>query len=154
MFASLASLSGGCQASIPLGFHDKCPISVSFVSRNGGDRFLLDAVQALFASLQEQAEIAAQSKSSNNAISKEASAEMAKEKRAIGFYTEAIKLNGNCATYFSNRAAAYLELGSFIQAEADCTKAIELDKKNVKAYFRRGTAREMLGYYNQAIEGE
>nr|GMC69147.1 outer envelope protein 64, chloroplastic [Ipomoea batatas] len=163
LFASLASLSGGCQASIPLGFHDKCPISVSFVSRNGGDRFLLDAVQALFASLQEQAEIAAQSKSSNNAISKEASAEMAKEKgnqafkekqwqRAIGFYTEAIKLNGNCATYFSNRAAAYLELGSFIQAEADCTKAIELDKKNVKAYFRRGTAREMLGYYNQAIE--
>lgn len=26
--------------------------------------------------------------------------------------------------------------------------------QNVKAYFRRGTAREMLGYYTEAIEGE
>ena len=31
--------------------------------------------------------------------------------KAIGFYTEAIKLSGNNATYYSNRAAAYLELG-------------------------------------------
>lgn len=161
--ASLASLSGGCQATLPLGFHDKCPISVSLVARHGGDRFLLDAVHSLYASVQEQVEIAAQPTRSNNAISKEESAEMAKEKgnqafkekqwlRATGFYSEAIKLNGNNGTYFSNRAAAHLELGSFVQAEIDCTKAIELDKKNVKAYFRRGTAREMLGYYNQAIE--
>ncbi|CAH9143968.1 unnamed protein product [Cuscuta epithymum] len=163
MFASIASLAGGCQATIPLGFHDKCPVSVSFVARHGGDRFLLDAVHSLYASLQEQAELAARTKCSSITISKEVSAEMAKEKgnqafkekqwqRAIGFYTEAIKLNGDNGTYYSNRAAAYLELGSFIQAETDCTKAIELDKKNVKAYFRRGTAREMLGYYNQAIE--
>ncbi|KAL4574645.1 hypothetical protein LXL04_021481 [Taraxacum kok-saghyz] len=60
---------------------------------------------------------------------------------------------------------------AFIQAEADCTKAIDLDKKgllvnsmekfekymfivlkNVKAYVRRGTAREMHGYYKKAIE--
>ena len=34
----------------------------------------------------------------------------------------------------------------------DCTKAISLDKKNVKAYFRRGTARQMLGYYKEAID--
>ena len=26
--------------------------------------------------------------------------------------------------------------------------------QNVKAYLRRGTAREMLGYYKEAIEGE
>ena len=26
--------------------------------------------------------------------------------------------------------------------------------QNVKAYLRRGTAREMLGYYKDAIEGE
>ncbi|MFS7936725.1 putative tetratricopeptide-like helical domain superfamily [Helianthus anomalus] len=97
---------------------------------------------------------------------------------AIGFYTDAIKLNSTTATYFSNRVAAYLEAGryyyyyaflqktsqyhcarfltflfafSFIQAEADCTKAIDLDKKNVKAYVRRGTAREMLSYYKKAL---
>ncbi|KAJ4713537.1 outer envelope protein 64, chloroplastic-like [Melia azedarach] len=160
---SIASLSGCCQVTVPLGYHDKCPISVSFIARHGGDRFLLDLVQNMYSSLQEQADIASKSKVSTNTVSQEQSAEIAKEKgnqaykdkqlqKAIGFYTEAIKLNGNNATYYSNRAAAYLELGSFLQAEADCTKAINLDKKNVKAYLRRGTAREMLGYYKEAIE--
>ncbi|OIT33300.1 PREDICTED: outer envelope protein 64, chloroplastic [Nicotiana attenuata] len=162
-FSSIASMSGGCQVCVPMGFHDKCPTSVSFVVRQGGDRFLLDTIQSMYASIQEQAEVATKSSTSGNAISKEASAEMAKEKgnqaykdkqwqKAIGFYTEAIKLNGNTATYFSNRAAAYLEMRNFIQAEADSSKAIDLDKKNVKAYLRRGTAREMLGYYKEAIE--
>ncbi|KAH7549407.1 hypothetical protein JRO89_XS13G0026600 [Xanthoceras sorbifolium] len=185
---SISSISGCCQVTVPLGQHDKCPISVSFIARHGGDRFLLDSVQSMYASLQEQADIVATSKPSANAVSQEQSAEIAKEKlknlettflsvlcswerelyftmgnqaykdkqlqKAIGYYTEAIKLNGNNATYYSNRAAAHLEQGSFLQAEADCTKAINLDKKNVKAYLRRGTAREMLGYYKEAIEGE
>uniref|UniRef100_A0A5B7B3V0 Amidase domain-containing protein n=1 Tax=Davidia involucrata TaxID=16924 RepID=A0A5B7B3V0_DAVIN len=160
---SLASMSGCCQVTVPLGSHDKCPVSVSLLARHGGDRFLLDAVQTMFASLQEQADMATKSKLSRNVVSQETSAEIAKEKgnqafkdkqwqKAISLYTEAIKLSGNNATYYSNRAAAYLEMGSFIQAEADCTKAINLDKKNVKAYLRRGTAREMLGYYKEAIE--
>ncbi|KAL6001642.1 Translocon at the outer membrane of chloroplasts 64 [Asimina triloba] len=160
---AVASMSGCCQATIPLGTHDKYPVSVSFIARHGGDRFLLDMVQTMYASLQEHVDIVAKSNLSNNAISQEESAEIAKEKgnnafkekqmqKAIGFYTEAIKLNGKNATYYSNRAAAYLELGSFVQAEADCTSAIGLDKKNVKAYLRRGTAREMLGYYKEAIE--
>lgn len=34
--------------------------------------------------------------------------------KAIGCYTEAIKLNSRNATYYSNRAAAYLELGRYI----------------------------------------
>lgn len=162
-FSSVASMSGGCQVCVPMGFHDKCPISVSFVARQGGDRFLLDTIQTMYASLQEQAELATKSSASGNALSKETSAEMAKEKgnqaykekqwqKAIGFYTEAIKLNGNSATYYSNRAAAHLEMGNFLQAEADSSEAIDLDKKNVKAYLRRGTAREMLGYYKEAIE--
>ncbi|RVX18098.1 Translocon at the outer membrane of chloroplasts 64 [Vitis vinifera] len=178
---SIASMSGCCQVTVPLGLYDKYPVSVSFMARHGGDRFLLDTVQTMYASLQEQADIAAKSKLSSNAVDRETSAEIAKEKgnqafkdkqwqKAVGFYTEAIKLSGNNATYYSNRAAAYLEMGSFLQAEADCTKAINLDKKevypvniymfsgsslfqNVKAYLRRGTAREMLGYYKDAIEG-
>ncbi|XP_044477343.1 outer envelope protein 64, chloroplastic [Mangifera indica] len=160
---SIASISGCCQVTVPLGYHENCPISVSFVAKHGGDRFLLDTLQNMYKSLQEQVDVIATSKSSSNAVSKEESAETAKEmgnqaykekqwQKAIGFYTEAIKLSGNNATYYSNRAAAYLELGSFLQAEADCTKAINLDKKNVKAYLRRGTAREMLGYYKEAIE--
>ncbi|WVZ22546.1 hypothetical protein V8G54_001090 [Vigna mungo] len=160
---SIASISGCCQVSIPLGFYDKYPISVSLIARHGGDRFLLDTLQTVYATLQELADIASKSKPSENVVSKEQSAEFAKEKgnqaykdrqwqKAIGFYTEAIKLCSDNATYYSNRAQAYLELGSYLQAEADCTKAISLDKKSVKAYFRRGTSREMLGYYKEAID--
>ncbi|KAF9592440.1 hypothetical protein IFM89_014930 [Coptis chinensis] len=159
----IASMSGCCQVSVPLGYHESCPVSVSFVAKHGSDRFLLDVVQTMYASLQEQTDIASKSSLSRNTVRQEESAEIAKEKgnnafkekkwqKAIGFYTEAIKLNGNNATYYSNRAAAYLELGSFLQAESDCSTAINLDKKSIKAYLRRGTAREMLGYYKEATE--
>ncbi|KAJ0749930.1 putative amidase [Helianthus annuus] len=160
---ALASISGCCQVVIPLGLYENYPVSVSLMAKHGGDRFLLDTLKTMHASLLHKlADEAGKSKTSND-VSKEAAAEIAKEKgnaafkaknfqKAIGFYTDAIKLNSTTATYFNNRAAAYLELGSFIQAEADCTKAIDLDKKNVKAYLRRGTAREMLGYYKEAIE--
>ncbi|XP_022850374.1 outer envelope protein 64, chloroplastic-like isoform X2 [Olea europaea var. sylvestris] len=161
--SSLASMSGCCQVAIPLGFQDKCPVSVSFLAGHGSDRFLLDSLHTVYATLQEQLDVVKKSKTSNNAVTREASAELAKEKgnrafkdkqwqQAIGFYAEAIKLNSSNATYYSNRAAAYLELGNFLQAEADCSKAIDLDKKNVKAHLRRGTAREMLGYYKEAME--
>lgn len=88
-------------------------------------------------------------------------------KKAISHYTDAIRMDGNNATYYNNRAMAYLQLcrwfllhaeisnyfmqvswvlsylkevctsvahmrvsfGSFPEAEADCTKALGLDKK-------------------------
>lgn len=159
----IASMSGCCQVTIPLGFHEKCPVSVSFMAKRGSDRFLLDTVQTMYKTLTELADLAATSTLSRNANSKEHLAEIAKEKgnqaykdkqwqKAVGFYTDAIKLSSSNATYYSNRAAAYLELGSFLQAEADSTKAINLDKKNIKSYLRRGTARELLGYYKEATE--
>ncbi|XP_006297201.2 outer envelope protein 64, chloroplastic [Capsella rubella] len=160
---SIASISGCCQVTVPLGHHEKCPVSVSFIARHGGDRFLLDTVQTMYASLQENSSIVADPKSSKKTITQEESAEIAKEKgnqafkekqwqKAIGLYSEAIKLSDKNATYYNNRAAAYLEVGGFLQAEEDCTKAITLDKKNVKAYLRRGTAREIKGDYKGAIE--
>ncbi|KAL6909507.1 hypothetical protein ACP4OV_001788 [Aristida adscensionis] len=160
---SLASMSGCCQVSVPMGTHDKCPISVSFIARHGADRFLLDTTQTIYAAIQEQLEILAKSNVSSKQAMNEEAAEAAKEKgnaafkekqwqKAVNFYTEAIKLNGKVATYYSNRAAAFLELASYRQAEADCTSAIDLDPKIVKAYLRRGTAREMLGYYKEAVD--
>ncbi|PKA51784.1 Outer envelope protein 64, chloroplastic [Apostasia shenzhenica] len=162
--SAIASMSGCCQATVPLDVNEKYPLSVSLIARHGGDRFLLDIVQMLYPTFQEQASITMKSSVSNSNASKEESAEIAKEKgnvaykekqyqKAINLYSEAIKLNGKNATYYSNRAAAYLELGSYLQAEADCSTAINIDKKNVKAYLRRGTAREMLGYYKEAMEG-
>ncbi|XP_078444111.1 translocon at the outer membrane of chloroplasts 64-III [Wolffia australiana] len=160
---SISSMSGCCQATIPLGFQDKSPVSVSLIARHGGDRFLLNVVQTIYATLQEQFNDLLKPSFANKKLSQEESAELAKEKgngafkekqwqKAIGFYSEAIKLSGKNPTYYSNRAAAYLEMGSYLQAEADCTLAIGLDKKAVKAYLRRGTARELLGYYKEAVE--
>ncbi|KAA8541355.1 hypothetical protein F0562_025326 [Nyssa sinensis] len=78
---SLASMSGCCQVTVPLGSHDKCPVSVSLLARHGGDRFLLDAVQTMYESLQEQADMAVKSKLSKNVVSQDTSAEIAKEKK-------------------------------------------------------------------------
>ncbi|KAL9253404.1 Outer envelope protein 64, mitochondrial-like protein, partial [Drosera capensis] len=49
--------------------------------------------------------------------------------KAVSYYSEAIKLNETNATYYSNRAAACLELGCFQKAEEDCSKTISLKKK-------------------------
>lgn len=37
-----------------MGKHDGCPISVSFISYHGADKFLLDTVLDMYSSLQEQ----------------------------------------------------------------------------------------------------
>lgn len=47
------------QVTIPLGKHGDSPISVSFLAYYGGDKFLLDTILDVYASLQDQADIAA-----------------------------------------------------------------------------------------------
>ncbi|CAK7264143.1 Palmitoyl-protein thioesterase 1 [Sporothrix epigloea] len=59
---------------------------------------------------------------------------------AIGLYTQAIDLDGSEPTYYANRAQAYLKTEAYGYAIADATKAIELDPKFVKAYYRRALA--------------
>ncbi|XP_057803998.1 outer envelope protein 64, mitochondrial [Salvia miltiorrhiza] len=159
----ITSMSGGCQAAIPLGTHDDSPVSISLVASHGTDKFLLDTVLDMYSSLQQEVSIISSSSPLPDANSNMDTAELLKEKgnaaykekqwnKAVSFYTEAIKLNDANATYYSNRAAAYLELGCYQQAEEDCSKAISLDKKYVKAYLRRGTAKESLLFYKEAIE--
>lgn len=162
--SSISSVSGCCEVVVPLGRQDDCPISISLLTFHGADKFLLDTVLDIFSALQEQVSIASNSSSPFADTNGDMDAsELLKEKgnaafkgrqwnKAVNYYTEAIKLNGTNATYYCNRAAAYLELGCFQQAEDDCTKAILLDKKNVKAYLRRGTARESLLLYKEAIK--
>ncbi|KAF9592611.1 hypothetical protein IFM89_016259 [Coptis chinensis] len=128
--------------------------------------FVLLSIAGMFGccqpSLQEQVGIASNSLPLPDTNGDMDTSELLKEKgnatfkgkqwnKAVKYCSEAIKLSEN-ATYFCNRAAAYLELGCFQQAEADCSQAIIPDKKNVKAYLRRGTARVMLLCYKEAAQ--
>ncbi|KAI9276936.1 hypothetical protein BDA99DRAFT_532027 [Phascolomyces articulosus] len=47
--------------------------------------------------------------------------------------------------YYTNRAMAYLKISKFLEAEQDCTNALKLHPKNLKAVWRRGVARRELG---------
>ncbi|KAL2342098.1 hypothetical protein Fmac_010038 [Flemingia macrophylla] len=160
--SSIASISGCCQVAIPLGCDNDICVSVSFISAHGADKFLLDTVLDMYTTLQEHVSVAYAMPLPDANGSMETS-ELLKEKgnaafkgrlwnKAVDYYTEAINLNDTNATYYSNRAAAFLELGCFQQAEEDCNKAILHDKKNVKAYLRRGTARELQLRYKEALK--
>ena len=83
--------------TIPLGVYEKLPVSVSFIARQGRDHFLLDTIHTMHASLQEQVDIAMRSNISNNSISKEESAEIAKEKVGSFFY---LKLNSTWEFFY------------------------------------------------------
>ncbi|KAL5211201.1 hypothetical protein ABZP36_022048 [Zizania latifolia] len=164
-FVGIAALSGCCQAVIPLGSHDDHPISLSFVGAHGSDKFLLRNVMHMYSSIKEQVVLVSKlviAPVINNDADVDA-AELLKDKgnnafkvrqwtKAVEFYSKAIKLNDTNATYYCNRAAAYLELGRYKQAEADCDQALLLDKKNVKAYLRRGIAREVVLNYQEALQ--
>ncbi|GAB2292008.1 hypothetical protein Dimus_026256 [Dionaea muscipula] len=163
VLSSISSMSGCCQVTVPLGKQDEDLSSVSFAACHGSDKFLLDTILDIHSSLQEQASLTSHSLPLVNTNGHLDASELLKEKgnaafkgrqwnKAVSYYSEAIKLNETIATYYSNRAAAYLELGCFRQAEEDCSKAISLDKKNVKAYLRRGTAKESLIRYKEAAE--
>lgn len=68
----------------------------------------------------------------------------AEYQKAIHYYTEAIRLNQSEAVFFTNRALCYLKQNKFAECIADCTTAIGLDAKAVKAYYRRMQAHEQM----------
>lgn len=72
---------------------------------------------------------------------------------AIEAYTKAIKYGDQhkqLATFYKNRAAAYLKLEKFEQVVRDCDKALELEPNEPKAMFRRAQATEQLGRFEEA----
>lgn len=54
---SVAGVSGFCQVNIPLGMHENLPVSISLMAKHGSDPFLLNLVEILYDSLQEESEI-------------------------------------------------------------------------------------------------
>lgn len=71
---------------------------------------------------------------------------------AIHFYSEAMNYQKTNASVYTNRAAASLKVEAYLQAEADCTKALDIDPLNPKAFNRRAQARQALGNLEGAIE--
>ncbi|XP_035748770.1 mitochondrial import receptor subunit TOM34 [Egretta garzetta] len=71
-------------------------------------------------------------------------------KKAVEKYSESLKLNEECATY-TNRALCYLTLKQYKEAVQDCTEALRLDPKNVKALYRRAQALKELKDYKSGI---
>ena len=71
---------------------------------------------------------------------------------AIASYTSAIALDPTSPVYFSNRSAAYSQVGQHDSAVSDARAALELDPKFGKAYSRMGHALFSLGKYEEAVE--
>lgn len=73
--------------------------------------------------------------------------------KAIDEYTHAIKSNDKhkqLATFYKNRAAAYLKLERHDSAVNDCDKALALEPNDPKSLFRRAQAKEALNRYEDA----
>ncbi|TID19951.1 Metallo-dependent phosphatase [Venturia nashicola] len=71
---------------------------------------------------------------------------------AISFYTQAIEKNDKEASFYTNRAQAYIKVESYGYTVADATKAIELDPENLKAYYRRAVANTAILRHSDAIK--
>ncbi|KAL0287442.1 UNVERIFIED_CONTAM: Outer envelope protein 64, mitochondrial [Sesamum angustifolium] len=113
------------QVAFPFGKLDDCPFSLSFIASHGNDKFLLDTVLDMYASLQEEVNTISSPSPLPYSNGDMDAAELLKEKGLL------------C---------------SFQQAEEDFSKAISLDKKNVEAYLRRGTARDSLLFYRESLQ--
>ncbi|KAG7439204.1 uncharacterized protein BT62DRAFT_773219 [Guyanagaster necrorhizus] len=72
---------------------------------------------------------------------------------AVGHYSSAIVNDRKDYTLPLNRAAAYLKLGKYDDAERDCTTVLSLNISNAKALFRRSQARVGMGKLKEA-EGD
>ncbi|KAK1765648.1 TPR-like protein [Phialemonium atrogriseum] len=71
--------------------------------------------------------------------------------RAIEFYTKAVVLQPDSATYLGNRAAAYMSAGRYEDALEDCKKAAGLDPHNSKILLRLARIYTSLGRPEEAI---
>ncbi|XP_058770411.1 uncharacterized protein LOC131644041 isoform X1 [Vicia villosa] len=105
---------------------------------------LLNRVSSSFAS--EDVPDAASEKDLGNEFFKQK-----KFKEAIDCYSRSIAFSPTAVAH-ANRAMAHIKLRRFQEAEDDCTEALNLDDRYIKAYSRRATARKELGKNKESME--
>ncbi|XP_047306910.1 RNA polymerase II-associated protein 3 [Impatiens glandulifera] len=74
-----------------------------------------------------------------------------KFKEAIECYSRSIGLSPTAVAY-ANRAMGYIKVKRFQEAEHDCTEALNLDDRYIKAYSRRSTVRKELGKLKESMD--
>uniref|UniRef100_A0AAR2ITC5 Mitochondrial import receptor subunit TOM70 n=1 Tax=Pygocentrus nattereri TaxID=42514 RepID=A0AAR2ITC5_PYGNA len=80
-----------------------------------------------------------------------------KYEQAIQCYTEAISLcpkeqKSDLSTFYQNRAAAYEQQAKWTEVVQDCSQAVEMNPRYVKALFRRAKALEKLDKKKECLE--
>lgn len=71
-------------------------------------------------------------------------------KQAIEKYSESLWFSNLESATYSNRALCHLELKQYQEVVKDCTEALRLDGKNVKAFYRRAQAYKALKDYRSS----
>merc|ERR1711963_938238 len=72
--------------------------------------------------------------------------------KAVGIFTEAIKLNAGSAMPFVKRAQCLLKLAKPNACIRDCNRAIEINPDNAAAHKYRGRAHRLLGDFLEAAK--
>merc|ERR1711963_1080393 len=72
--------------------------------------------------------------------------------KAVGIFTEAIKLNAGSAMPFVKRAQCLLKLSKPNACIRDCNRAIEINPDNAAAHKYRGRAHRLLGNFLEAAK--
>jgi Asp-tRNA(Asn)/Glu-tRNA(Gln) amidotransferase A subunit family amidase len=160
-FLAIASFCGLPQVTIPLRYPNaEGPHSVSLLGGFQTDKMLLECAFKYSAQMQEYFPnyVITEMMKSNPAMNVPGDEEKVKGNKAFaeGKYEEAISWYNKALekkklpVYYANRSLVYLKMGKMEEVEKDCTKALEMDSKYVKAYLRRGKARMILGSFLEA----
>lgn len=166
-FASISALAGIPEVVIPINLDDGSYLGIGILAMQRKDSVLLRAVGKISQYIQEERKkqtkpvqatkpdakkkvenevtMAEEEKNLGNACFK-----MQKFEQAIQHYSRAVQLDAKNPVFLSNRAMAYLKLGAYVEAEEDCTKALEMDPCLVKVFLRRGAARAATARFAEA----
>eukprot|EP00889_Picochlorum_renovo_P004751 jgi/Picre1/31781/NNA_007131.t1 len=152
--SSISALAGIPEVVIPINLDDGSCLGIGILAMQRKDSVLLRAVGKISQYIQEERKkqtkpvqatkpdakkkvenevtMAEEEKNLGNACFK-----MQKFEQAIQHYSRAVQLDAKNPVFLSNRAMAYLKLGAYVEAEEDCTKALEMDPCLVKVFLRR-----------------